>query len=115
MSVYVDDMRAPFGRMIMCHMIADTDAELHAMADRIGVARRWHQAPPRHDSHYDIALSARAKAVAAGAAEITQRQCGVMVLHRRRTGILPNPDQVPEIMRELHERMRAASMEHPNA
>lgn len=24
-------------------MIADTEAELHAMADRIGVARRWYQ------------------------------------------------------------------------
>lgn len=22
MTVYVDDMRAPFGRMIMCHMIS---------------------------------------------------------------------------------------------
>lgn len=49
MTVYVDDMRAPFGRMKMCHMVADSDAELHAMAARIGVARRWHQAPPaRH-------------------------------------------------------------------
>jgi hypothetical protein len=24
MTVYVDDMRAPFRRMIMCHMTADT-------------------------------------------------------------------------------------------
>jgi hypothetical protein len=44
--VYVDDMRAKYGRMVMCHLIADTDAELHAMAKAIGVARRWHQAPP---------------------------------------------------------------------
>jgi hypothetical protein len=87
-SVYVDDMRAPYGRMVMCHMIADTDEELHAMAARIGVARKWHQAPPKHDSHYDIALSKRALAVAAGAVEITWRQCGAMAMRRRVTGEL---------------------------
>ena len=52
MSVYVDNMRAPYRRMIMCHMIADTEAELHAMADSIGVARKWYQG-----DHYDICLA----------------------------------------------------------
>jgi len=88
MTVYVDDMRAKFGRLVMCHMIADTDDELHAMADRIGVARKWHQSPPKHDSHYDIALSKRAAAVAAGAVQITWRQAGAMVMRRRVTGDL---------------------------
>jgi hypothetical protein len=75
MSVYVDDMRARFGRMVMCHMVADTLDELHAMADRIGVARRWHQGPPTGRwPHYDIALSKRALAVAAGALPIRQRE-----------------------------------------
>jgi len=74
MPVYVDDMRAPFGRMVMCHMVADTLDELHAMADRIGVARRWYQGPPKtRHPHYDIALSKRALAVAAGAQEIRWR------------------------------------------
>ena len=58
MTVYVDDMRAPFGRLVMCHMIADTPAELHAMADRIGVARKWFQ-NKGSGPHYDIALSKR--------------------------------------------------------
>lgn len=91
MTVYVDDMRAPYGRMVMCHMLADTDDELHAMAARIGVARKWWQAPPRHDSHYDIALSKRALAVQFSAIEITWRQAGAMNLRRRVTGTLGDP------------------------
>jgi hypothetical protein len=84
-TVYVDDMRAPVGRMVMCHMLADTDDELHAMADRIGVARRWYQGPPetRH-SHYDIALSKRALAVSFGAKQITWREAGAMAAAKRR-------------------------------
>lgn len=74
MSVYVDDMKASFGRMVMCHMVADTLPELHAMADRIGVARKWYQGPPvTRNPHYDIALSKRALAVEAGAKEIRWR------------------------------------------
>lgn len=96
MAVYVDDMRAPYGRLIMCHMLADTDEELHAMADAIGVARRWHQAPPRHDSHYDIALSKRALALAAGALPITLRQAASMNTRRRVTGELGLPEDAIE-------------------
>lgn len=52
MTVFVDDMRAKFGPCLMCHMIADTDAELHAMAFRS--AWRGHQKPPKaSSSHYD--------------------------------------------------------------
>ncbi|MBX3494487.1 DUF4031 domain-containing protein [Chelatococcus sp.] len=68
MAVYVDDVRHPFGRMVMCHMWADTDEEMHAMADAIGVARRWHQHPPKASwSHYDISLGMKAKAITRGA------------------------------------------------
>lgn len=67
--VYVDDMRARYGRMIMCHMLADSEAELHAMADAIGVARRWFQG-----DHYDVCLAKRAEAVRRGAREATQRE-----------------------------------------
>lgn len=68
MTVYVGVPMWPFGRMIMCHMFADTDEELREMADKIGVARRWEQAP--RDSigpHYDIAKSKRALAIQYGA------------------------------------------------
>lgn len=84
MTVYVDDMRAKFGRMVMCHMIADSDDELVAMADRIGVARRWHQYPGTLRSHFDIALCKRAEAIKAGALAITQRELGEKIRARRR-------------------------------
>jgi hypothetical protein len=97
MTVYVDNMRAKYGRLVLCHMIADTEAELHAMADRIGVARKWYQG-----DHYDIALSKRAEAVAAGAVEITWRQASFMSVARRRD---PNvkllaPDAAEAVVRE---------------
>ena len=78
MSVYVDEPRYPYRRMVMCHMLADTPAELHAMADRIGVARRWYQ---RHAStpHYDIAKGKRQLAVAAGAIELGPREVAEVI------------------------------------
>jgi hypothetical protein len=70
MAIYVDAPRYSYGRMIMCHMIADTPEELHAMADKIGMARRWFQAPPQASFwHYDIAKFKRALAVEHGAIE----------------------------------------------
>lgn len=78
MAVYVDTMQAPFGRMVMCHMWADSRDELFAMADRIGVQRKWFQRPDSPDAlpgmsasweHFDIAKSKRALAVRHGAIE----------------------------------------------
>lgn len=76
---YVDTMRAPYGRMIMCHMIADTEDELHAMADKIGVSRRWYQG-----DHYDICLAKRALAVRHGASEISRMELGRIVIAQRK-------------------------------
>lgn len=110
--MYVDDMRAKYGRMVMCHMLADTDRELHAMAGRIGVARRWWQAPP-HDSHYDIARSKRTLAVAAGAVEITWKQAGCMNLRRRATGVLGAPRDAEQWARAAFQRGRSAERKEP--
>jgi hypothetical protein len=67
-SVYVDNCAIAYGQMLMCHMIADTPDELHAMAEKIGLQRRWFQEPPKASFwHYDIAQTKRALAVAAGA------------------------------------------------
>ena len=67
MPVYVDNYRAPFDRMMMCHMVADSTEELLSMADTIGVQRKWIQCAGTHREHFDICLSKRAKAMAAGA------------------------------------------------
>lgn len=85
MTVYVDNMRAQYGRMVMCHMVADSEDELLSMADRIGVARRWHQYPGTPKSHFDIALSKRRLAIEQGAVEISSRELGLMIKGRRAT------------------------------
>lgn len=83
MTVFVDNMRARHGRLVMCHMIADSSEELLAMADRIGVARRWLQHAWTYREHFDIALSKRAMAVAAGAKEVTRMELGRIIRARR--------------------------------
>jgi len=85
MTVYVDQPAYPYGRMVMCHMLADSLDELHAMADRIGIRRKWFQASPPHSvPHYDICKSKRALAVAAGAVELTSRKEQVEMIRRLR-------------------------------
>jgi Protein of unknown function (DUF4031) len=74
MGVYVDDMKAPFRGMLMCHMSADSTEELLAMADKIKVARKWIQYPGTYREHFDICLSKRALAVSYGAEEVTQQK-----------------------------------------
>jgi hypothetical protein len=76
--VYVDDARNPFGRMFMCHMFADTAAELHDMAAALGL-RRYYQCPDAPTKarasfpHYDICLAKRLEAVMLGAIEVDRR------------------------------------------
>lgn len=85
MSVYVDDMEAPFGRMKMCHMYADTHEELVTMADAIGVNRKWIQYPGHPvKEHFDIALSKKRIALSLGAIGTTWRHYGEWAGYRRR-------------------------------
>jgi hypothetical protein len=75
MAVYVDALlKWPKSRKwrwpTACHMVADTDTELHAFADRIGLKRTWHQISDGGLSHYDLNESRRKAAVNAGAIEI---------------------------------------------
>lgn len=100
MTVYVDDMNAKYGRMLMVHMLASTDQELHEMADKIGVARKWWQSPEKTSgSHYDICLSKKVKAIQYGAIEITWKQAGAMNFRRKITGELGKPEEAVEWMK----------------
>ena len=96
MTVYVDDMHldpmGQFGRMKMCHMIADTTEELLSMAEKIGVSH-WHlQHASKPREHFDIATSKRTLAVKYGAVEITMRQAACMTGRRGVEKILGKPE-----------------------
>ena len=83
MTIFIDDMDAPFGRMLMSHMWSDTSLdELHAMARRLGMRASWFQCKilspeanlPKVESlgiwplpHYDVAKQKKAQAIALGA------------------------------------------------
>lgn len=82
MTVYVDDMRRPYRGMLMCHMVADSIAELLAMADAIQVAHR-HLQTPETRPHFDICRAKRTLAVKHGAVEITRRQAARIAPRRR--------------------------------
>lgn len=74
MTVYVDPPRYAYRGMIMCHMWADSLGELLAMADAIGVDRRWLQRPPAASwTHFDISKGKRRIAIGTGAIEATTR------------------------------------------
>lgn len=72
MGVYVDAAIWPFRRMIMCHMIADTEAELHEMADTLNIPLKYFQ--NERYPHYDICKSKRARALRYGAKEIGREE-----------------------------------------
>lgn len=73
MSVYVDPIfhqLGPRGQTDWCHMVADTEGELHEMADRIGLRREWY-----HRHHYNLTPESRTLAISLGAVEATTREC----------------------------------------
>jgi hypothetical protein len=82
MGTYVDDPIWPLGRMLMCHLVADTLEELHEMADKVGVARRHFQNGSSFP-HYDICKAKREIAVSHGAKPVTRREL-VVVMRRFR-------------------------------
>ncbi len=80
--VYVDNALIPFGRMKMCHMVADSHEELVRMAGRIGVQIKWIQKRGTRYEHYDICKSKRLLAIRYGAKPITSRELA-QIFHGR--------------------------------
>lgn len=104
MAVYVDDVRHSFGRMIMCHMWADTEEELHEMARLLGLRRSWFQQPPKASwKHYDISLGVKAKALKRGAI-LTDRYGPVEYEHKRR---LADPVSSVEVKKRARKMLKA--------
>lgn len=89
MPVYIDNARIPFTpkpglrEMLMCHMVATSLEELHAMADHIKMKREWFQdrntAGAPSVPHYDVCATRRAWAVKAGAIEVSRSEMADLV------------------------------------
>lgn len=86
MSVYVDPATYQFGRMKMCHMIADSHSELMSMATVIDVQYRWLQMADTYREHFDICQSKRTIAVSNGAMPISRKDLATKLLGRRVLG-----------------------------
>lgn len=65
MSVYVDNMNLTWKNKKWCHLMADTEEELHHFALRLGLQRLWYQ-----NDHYDITTSKKKLAIELGAIEV---------------------------------------------
>lgn len=79
MSVYVDDafVGGDWGRWSGGgHLQADTPAELHALAERLGMRREWFQSKPGKPwkDHYDLSAPLRDRAIELGAVPLTWRE-----------------------------------------
>lgn len=84
MAVYVDKTRNKLGRMITCHMLADTLEELHDMAARIGEKRSWLQVSRTGVPHYDIPIFRKELALEMGAVLIGRRETAKIMDRARR-------------------------------
>lgn len=101
MTVYVDDANIPASvqngnrthTSQWCHLSADTEAELHDFAAKLGLKRAWFQHAGRPTFHYDLTAGKRAQAVAHGATQITYFQMGELTASRRP----PAPAQSREV------------------
>jgi hypothetical protein len=86
MSCYVDTVRAyPEAGLRyteFCHLLADDPAELHAMADALGMPRHLFQDHPWR-WHYDLPSHLRPRAIELGAIEVTLPFVGALLKRRR--------------------------------
>jgi hypothetical protein len=85
LAVYVDEPVWEWRGRRWCHLLADTEEELHAFADGLGLKRAWFQHRPERPwkDHYDLPEDARRAAVRAGALEVDLRYVAVHLRVRR--------------------------------
>lgn len=81
--VYIDNFNAPYKRMTMCHMIADTTEELLQMVDKIGVNKKWIQYPGTYNEHFDICLAKKKLAISFGVKEVGFRELAIIINKRK--------------------------------
>jgi len=88
MSVYVDAI----GPVVMnknwqwptaCHMIADTEDELHDMARYLNLLPQWVQKKNNNIPHYDLTENKRKQAVKLGCIEIGLQEMGKRIREYR--------------------------------
>ncbi len=65
-----------------CHLLADSRDELHAMADQLGIPRRFFQDHPWR-WHHDLPAHLRPQALELGAREVTMHEVGALLQRRR--------------------------------
>jgi hypothetical protein len=90
MAVYVDPLlrTTPYHESVnkrwnwrqSCHLVADTEEELHAFAAKIGLQRAWFQ--QKSSPHYDLTANKRNQAVRLGAISLTREQMGGRIINR---------------------------------
>jgi hypothetical protein len=116
MTVYVDNfqVQATVGRITAqwSHLFSwpwDDPGELHALAARIGLSRRWYQDKEWPRGHYDVTSLKRRLAIAAGAVPVSCRDMGKLMSAARKRG-LGNPPPASEA-----DRWRPPALEAPAA
>lgn len=87
MSVYVDWLQKslpsknwPYSHH--CHLLADTEKELHEFALSIRMKRSWFQNKNR--PHYDLTKGMRTVAIKNGAVEITDNKMWLRIFRKQR-------------------------------
>jgi hypothetical protein len=68
MAVYVDSEEIQWRGRAWCHLVADSLAELHSFAARLGLQRRWFQERSFYP-HYDVTVPVRNQALRMGAVD----------------------------------------------
>ena len=97
MAVYVDEAIWRWAGRKWCHMLADSEEELHRFAAMIGVHRLLYQGPPKTSApHYDITGLERVRALRLGAIACDREQ--IVAVFRRvkvRNGKVARPPRAP--------------------